>query len=68
LPAGSKFGNNTANDMGSMEERWQAFFANPLEWWDNRKDKVIVLANESENACIHVLLANLFLESSRVLI
>ncbi|KAH8479360.1 hypothetical protein H0E87_031353 [Populus deltoides] len=37
--AGSKFGNNTANDMGSMEERWQAFFANPLEWWDNRKDK-----------------------------
>lgn len=37
--AGSKFGNNTANDMGSMEERWQAFFANPSEWWDNRKDK-----------------------------
>lgn len=37
--AGSKFANNTANDMGSMEERWQAFFANPLEWWDNRKDK-----------------------------
>ncbi|KAJ6399373.1 hypothetical protein OIU77_020007 [Salix suchowensis] len=37
--AGSKFGNNTANDPGSMEERWQAFFSNPSEWWDNRKDK-----------------------------
>ncbi|CAK7346488.1 unnamed protein product [Dovyalis caffra] len=39
MAAGRKFGNNTANDMGSTEERWQAFFANPLEWWDNRKDK-----------------------------
>ncbi|KAF9682956.1 hypothetical protein SADUNF_Sadunf05G0162100 [Salix dunnii] len=39
--AGSKFGNNTANDLGSMEERWQAFFSNPSEWWDNRKDKVL---------------------------
>ncbi|KAB5557509.1 hypothetical protein DKX38_008418 [Salix brachista] len=49
--AGSKFGNNTANDAGSKEERWQAFFSNPSEWWDNRKDKVVVLVNESENAC-----------------
>ncbi|KAG6785849.1 hypothetical protein NC652_005470 [Populus alba x Populus x berolinensis] len=39
MEAGRKFGNNTANDMGSTEERWQAFFASPLEWWDNRKDK-----------------------------
>lgn len=51
LPAGSKCGNNTGNDPGSMEERWQAFFSNPSEWWDNRKDKVVVLVNESENAC-----------------
>lgn len=24
----------------SREELWQAFFANPADWWDNRKDKV----------------------------
>lgn len=24
----------------STEALWQAFFANPLDWWDNRKDKV----------------------------
>lgn len=24
---------------GSMEELWQAFFANPVDWWDNRKNK-----------------------------
>lgn len=23
----------------SREELWQAFFANPADWWDNRKDK-----------------------------
>ncbi|KAL3649085.1 hypothetical protein CASFOL_005488 [Castilleja foliolosa] len=28
-----------ANSTGSTEELWQAFFANPLEWWDNRKNK-----------------------------
>ncbi|KAJ6684997.1 SINGLE-STRANDED DNA-BINDING PROTEIN [Salix purpurea] len=39
MEAGRKLGNNSANDMGSTEERWQAFFANPMEWWDNRKDK-----------------------------
>ncbi|KAJ6337017.1 hypothetical protein OIU76_006810 [Salix suchowensis] len=39
VEAGRKLGNNSANDMGSTEERWQAFFANPMEWWDNRKDK-----------------------------
>ncbi|KAG5250529.1 protein OSB [Salix suchowensis] len=27
-----------SNNM-EAEERWQAFFANPMEWWDNRKDK-----------------------------
>jgi len=24
----------------STEELWQAFFANPLDWWDNRTNKV----------------------------
>ncbi|GAA0145407.1 DNA metabolism protein [Lithospermum erythrorhizon] len=27
------------NHTGSIEELWQAFFANPTEWWDNRKNK-----------------------------
>ncbi|CAN0886603.1 Protein OSB1, mitochondrial [Linum grandiflorum] len=35
--AAKKF-NNTSN-MGSIEEQWQAFFASPTEWWDNRKTK-----------------------------
>ncbi|KAH7577616.1 hypothetical protein JRO89_XS01G0275800 [Xanthoceras sorbifolium] len=34
-----KVGNNAGNNMGSTEELWQAFFANPVEWWDNRKNK-----------------------------
>lgn len=29
-----------ANSTGSVVELWQAFFANPGEWWDNRKTKV----------------------------
>ena len=37
--AGKKLGNNAASDM-SIEELWQAFFANPVDWWDNRKNKV----------------------------
>ncbi|KAK7270302.1 hypothetical protein RIF29_23349 [Crotalaria pallida] len=32
---GSYFPNNT----GSTVELWNAFFANPGEWWDNRKNK-----------------------------
>lgn len=31
--------NYTANSTGSIEQLWQAFFANPVEWWDNRKNK-----------------------------
>ncbi|KAL6527669.1 hypothetical protein OROMI_029480 [Orobanche minor] len=27
------------NSTGSTVQLWQAFFANPLEWWDNRKNK-----------------------------
>lgn len=34
-----KQNNYAANTTGSTEELWQAFFANPLEWWDNRKNK-----------------------------
>ncbi|KAJ1417542.1 Primosome PriB/single-strand DNA-binding [Sesbania bispinosa] len=30
---------DTANITGSVVELWQAFFANPGEWWDNRKNK-----------------------------
>lgn len=37
--AGKKLGNNGASNMGSIEESWQAFFANPVDWWDNRKNK-----------------------------
>ncbi|KAL2540637.1 Protein OSB1 [Abeliophyllum distichum] len=36
---GRKQNNYATNTMGSTEELWQAFFANPLEWWDNRKNK-----------------------------
>lgn len=39
MTAGRKVGNNTANYTGSIEELWQAFFANPVDWWDNRKNK-----------------------------
>lgn len=31
--------NLTVNTTGSTQELWQAFFANPVDWWDNRKDK-----------------------------
>lgn len=38
MMAGKKLGNNAASNM-SIEELWQAFFANPVDWWDNRKNK-----------------------------
>lgn len=41
--AGTKPKNYAANSTGSVEELWQAFFANPMEWWDNRKSKVDLL-------------------------
>ncbi|KAF5741861.1 protein OSB2 chloroplastic-like isoform X2 [Tripterygium wilfordii] len=33
--------NSAANSFGSssIEELWQAFFANPVDWWDNRNSK-----------------------------
>ncbi|KAL4378776.1 hypothetical protein GQ457_02G003530 [Hibiscus cannabinus] len=37
--ADGKLGNNGANNIGSPTELWQAFFANPTEWWDNRQNK-----------------------------
>lgn len=39
--AGRKLGNNAGNIDETTEQLWQAFFANPLDWWDNRKNKVI---------------------------
>ncbi|KAI4329719.1 hypothetical protein MLD38_028072 [Melastoma candidum] len=31
--------NDNSQSAGSNAELWQAFFANPLEWWDNRRNK-----------------------------
>lgn len=36
---GRKFGNYNANNSSSVEELWQAFFVNPVDWWDNRMNK-----------------------------
>ncbi|KAG6526817.1 hypothetical protein ZIOFF_016818 [Zingiber officinale] len=38
VPSG-KVGNYVANTTASTVELWQAFFANPTEWWDNRNNK-----------------------------
>ncbi|KAK4281225.1 hypothetical protein QN277_012747 [Acacia crassicarpa] len=32
-------GTYAAVNTGSTEELWQVFFANPVEWWDNRRNK-----------------------------
>ncbi|KAL8100724.1 protein OSB1, mitochondrial-like isoform X1 [Apium graveolens] len=37
--AGKRPKNYAASNTGSVEELWQAFFVNPTEWWDNRKNK-----------------------------
>ncbi|GKV20166.1 hypothetical protein SLEP1_g30323 [Rubroshorea leprosula] len=39
--SGKRFGSYGAS-ASSIEELWQAFFANPVEWWDNRKSKVLI--------------------------
>ncbi|KAL5561800.1 hypothetical protein UlMin_031547 [Ulmus minor] len=39
MTTGKKRGSNAANGDETPEQLWQAFFANPLEWWDNRKNK-----------------------------
>ncbi|XP_041003842.1 protein OSB1, mitochondrial-like [Juglans microcarpa x Juglans regia] len=39
MTAGKKHGNIRASNVGSVEELWQAFFANPVDWWDNRKNQ-----------------------------
>ncbi|XP_030497295.1 protein OSB2, chloroplastic isoform X2 [Cannabis sativa] len=36
---GRKFGNANANSDETVEQLWQAYFANPVEWWDNRRNK-----------------------------
>uniref|UniRef100_A0A8R7UJ27 Protein OSB2, chloroplastic n=1 Tax=Triticum urartu TaxID=4572 RepID=A0A8R7UJ27_TRIUA len=35
----NKKGDYMSSSSRSTEALWQAFFANPLDWWDNRKDK-----------------------------
>ncbi|KAM1484000.1 hypothetical protein FF1_035774 [Malus domestica] len=38
--AGRNLGNNaTKNITETTQELWQAFFANPVDWWDNRNTK-----------------------------
>lgn len=32
-------GKNTQEDAATIESLWQAFFASPFEWWDNRNNK-----------------------------
>lgn len=39
MSSNRKVGYNGENNVGSAMELWQAFFANPTEWWDNRKNK-----------------------------
>ncbi|KAK9684862.1 hypothetical protein RND81_10G237900 [Saponaria officinalis] len=34
-----KFNNSAPPSKLSTQELWQAFFANPTEWWDNRNNK-----------------------------
>ncbi|CAN6439505.1 unnamed protein product [Victoria cruziana] len=37
---GERRGTHSGAQTGTTEELWQAFFANPTEWWDNRSSKV----------------------------
>ncbi|XP_042973600.1 protein OSB1, mitochondrial-like [Carya illinoinensis] len=39
MTGGKKLGNIAASNVGSVKELWQPFFANPVDWWDNRKNK-----------------------------
>lgn len=39
VEAAGKFDNSSATNRSSTQELWQAFFANPVDWWDNRKNK-----------------------------
>ncbi|GAB2303721.1 hypothetical protein Dimus_037705 [Dionaea muscipula] len=38
--SGRIINNSSGNNKASVEQLWQAFFANPTDWWDNRKMKV----------------------------
>jgi len=33
-------GKNVQEDAANIESLWRAFFASPLEWWDDRTNKV----------------------------
>ncbi|XP_038971725.1 protein OSB2, chloroplastic-like, partial [Phoenix dactylifera] len=37
--SGAKLGNYLSKSSPSTEELWQVFFANPMDWWDDRKNK-----------------------------
>ena len=37
-----KNGKRASNYFGSPQETWQSFFAIPVEWWDNRKNKILM--------------------------
>lgn len=39
MTSGRKQTSYAENSNGHVEELWQAYFANPMEWWDNRKNK-----------------------------
>ncbi|XP_020093126.1 protein OSB2, chloroplastic-like isoform X2 [Ananas comosus] len=39
VSSGEKVGKFDGNSSNSTEELWQAFFANPVDWWDNRRNK-----------------------------
>lgn len=57
--SGKKIGNIAASSAGSVEELWQAFFANPVEWWDNRKNKVLTCWSRR---FMYLLLLKLFIK------
>ncbi|KAF3778392.1 Protein OSB1 [Nymphaea thermarum] len=37
--SGERRGTYSGTQTGTTQELWQAFFANPTEWWDNRSSK-----------------------------
>lgn len=39
IMAGRKPSSGAVDNTASTQELWQAFFANPVDWWDNRKNK-----------------------------
>lgn len=48
-----------SNTSGPTEELWQAFFANPMEWWDNRQNKVGDQSVFVFTSCSHFLIGRI---------